>query len=74
LKQTIFLLAVMAALVAATVYVALDTWSAIDAEMTWHGWLALVLGVTLTAAVGVGLMRLVFYSARNGHDDIDDDF
>jgi len=73
LKQTALLVLVLVALVAATIYVAVDTWMQIDADMTWHGWLALFLGVTLTAGVGVGLMRLVFFSARNGHDDIDDD-
>lgn len=73
MKQTALLVIVLAALVAATIYVAVDTWTQIDAQMTWHGWLALFLGVTLTAGVGVALMRLVFYSARHGHDDMDDD-
>lgn len=73
MKQTLLLIAVLGALVAATIWVAVDTWTAIDAEMSWHGWLALFLGVVLTAALGVGLMRLVFYSSRSGHDDIDED-
>ncbi|MFP4518507.1 MAG: hypothetical protein ACLFQ5_03535 [Oceanicaulis sp.] len=74
MKQTLLLIAVMVVLVAATIWVAVDTWSAIDAQMSWHGWLALFLGVVLTAALGVGLMRLLFYSSRSGHDDIDDEF
>ncbi|WBQ12750.1 hypothetical protein L2D00_12975 [Hyphomonadaceae bacterium BL14] len=40
-------------------------------QITWHGWLAMALGVVLSLAVGGGLMTLVFYSARHGHDDID---
>ena len=74
MKQTLLLIAVLGGLVAATAWVAIDTWTSIDAQMTWHGWLALVLGVVLTAAVGAGLMWLLFYSARSGHDDIDDRF
>ena len=74
MKQTLLLILVLGGLVAAAIYVAYDTWTAMDAEMTWHGWLAMALGVSLTAAVGVGLMRLLFYSSRSGHDDIDDDF
>ncbi|WP_029008111.1 hypothetical protein [Azospirillum halopraeferens] len=34
-----------------------------------HGVLALVLGIVLTAALAVGLMALMFHSARSGHDD-----
>jgi hypothetical protein len=33
-----------------------------------HGVVALVLGITGTAAVAVGLMGLVFESARTDHD------
>ncbi len=39
------------------------------ALLTWHGWLALGLGAGLTMALGVGLMALVFFSARRGYDD-----
>ncbi|MGQ9367145.1 hypothetical protein [Azospirillum sp. A39] len=34
-----------------------------------HGVLALVLGIVLTAALTVGLMALMFHSARSGHDE-----
>jgi uncharacterized protein involved in cysteine biosynthesis len=46
-------------------------------EMGIHGWIALGIGVTVSMVVGVGLMALVFFSARNGYDDRisqDDDF
>jgi hypothetical protein len=72
LKQTLLLLAVLGGLVAVTVWVAVDVWTSMDTQMSWHGWLAMGLGVVFTAGLGGGLMWLVFYSSRNGHDDIDD--
>ncbi|MGQ0676459.1 MAG: hypothetical protein ACT4N4_10310 [Rhodospirillales bacterium] len=39
-------------------------------ELGLHGTIALILGVSLSAALGVGLMALVFLSARGGRDDI----
>lgn len=38
-------------------------------EMTVHGWIALALGVVVSMGVGIGLMALVFFSARHGYDD-----
>jgi len=38
-------------------------------EMSWHGYAALLLGVVCTAAVGFGLMALMFYSSRRGFDE-----
>ena len=40
-----------------------------DAEISPAGWGALVLGVVLTLALGVGLMSLVFISNRRGFDE-----
>jgi hypothetical protein len=40
-------------------------------EITPAGWLALVLGVIVTFALGVGLMALIFISSRRGYDDPD---
>ncbi len=34
-----------------------------------HGIIAPILGLFMCLAVGIGLMTLVFYSARSGHDD-----
>lgn len=72
MKQTLLLLAVLGGLVAATVWVAVDVWTSMDTQMGWHGWLALTLGVVFTAALGAGLMWLVFHSSTSGHDDFDE--
>lgn len=37
--------------------------------MNIHGWIALGIGAVLSLALGIGLMMLVFYSARRGYDD-----
>ncbi len=56
----------IAALLALGVY----TWEALgDVEMDATGYIALVLGVIGTVALGGGLMTLLFYSQRHGYDD-----
>lgn len=35
-----------------------------------HGLVALILGVILTTALGIGLMALVFHSDRSDHDEL----
>ena len=40
-----------------------------DSGMSEGGWVALVLGVLATLALGIGLMALVFISSRRGYDD-----
>ncbi|MBT5812586.1 MAG: hypothetical protein HOI19_19605, partial [Rhodospirillaceae bacterium] len=40
-----------------------------DVAISWHGVVAMVLGVVLSFLVGAGLMALVFYSNRKGFDD-----
>ena len=40
-----------------------------DVQISGHGILALVLGLVVSIGLGVGLMALVFISARRGHDD-----
>jgi len=37
--------------------------------MSDQGWLALGIGIVVTAALGGGLMTLVFYSDRAGYDE-----
>jgi len=58
-----------AVLIAAIVYAA-NIWLSIQGDgMSGHGMLALALGVGFSLALGMGLMWLVFYSRRSGHDD-----
>ncbi len=42
-----------------------------ETQISFLGWIAIVLGALATLGVGGGLMALVFYSARHGYDDID---
>ncbi len=37
-------------------------------QMSVGGWIAMVLGVIATLALGIGLMSLMFYSNRSGRD------
>jgi hypothetical protein len=47
-----------------------SAWTAIgDSEISGAGWLAMTLGVTVTLALGVALMALVFISNRRGYDE-----
>ncbi len=38
-------------------------------DMPTAGWVALVAGVVLSLAVGIGLMSLLFFSSRRGYDE-----
>lgn len=38
-------------------------------ELSIHGKIAMALGVVFTFAVGAGLMALLFYSNKGGHDE-----
>jgi hypothetical protein len=40
-----------------------------DSGLSGHGWVALALGIIFTSALGVGLMALVFHSARRNYDE-----
>lgn len=44
-------------------------WSMADVEIGVHGLIALILGAVFSLILGGGLMALVFYSSRHGHDD-----
>lgn len=54
---------------AAAVFGVMAWQSAGEAEISLMGWLALAGGVFFTVLLGGGLMGLVFYSSRHGHDD-----
>jgi uncharacterized membrane protein YdfJ with MMPL/SSD domain len=61
-------LAVLA--MAAMIAISIVNWQSIGGVgLDVNGWIALILGVAVTLAVGIGLMALVFISNRRGYDD-----
>ena len=68
--KTTMLLVTLLALLALAAGFAYYVWDDLaGAEMSIHGWIALGLGVVFSVGLGGGLMWLIFYSARKGHDD-----
>lgn len=68
--KTIILIVVLSGLLIGSVIWAARYWAAFgEVQFGAHGIIALVLGVLLSLALGIGLMFLVFYSNRHGHDD-----
>jgi hypothetical protein len=54
---------------------ATSVWNASgDVAMDKHGWIALGLGTFFSLLIGVGLMSLMFFSSRSGHDEAADPF
>lgn len=65
-----FVLIGLLVLLAGAIAFAIYGWTALEGtQMGFHGWIALGLGVGLTALVGGGLGFLVFFSSRSGRDD-----
>jgi len=68
--KTLLLILVLGGLLTVAVLGATAVWNAIGGvELSGHGLAALVLGALVSLALGGGLMFLVFYSSRRGHDD-----
>ena len=66
----VLLAVVLAALLVAAAGGALYVWEGIGAvDIGTNGLVALALGVGFSLALGIGLMRLVYYSSRRGFDD-----
>ena len=66
----IVLLIVLGALLVLTGVWAAYVWNASsDVPMSTHGWIALGLGTFLSLLIGCGLMALMFFSSRSGHDE-----
>jgi hypothetical protein len=65
------ILLVLLVIAAAAVALGVAGWHWIGAEIDigWPGIIAMTLGILGTLVVGGGLMALVFYSARSGHDE-----
>jgi hypothetical protein len=69
-KSTWTIVAVAAASVIAVAVVIGIVWAELgDSDMSGAGWGAMVLGIVVTLALGVGLMSLVFISNRRGYDE-----
>ena len=61
---------VLAALLAFAIGITVYMWQSIGAvDIGTDGVLALIFGVGASLALGIGLMRLVYYSSRRGYDD-----
>jgi hypothetical protein len=64
------LLGVLLAILIVTVVWAATVWTSSDGvAMSKHGWIALGLGTFFSLVIGCGLMALMFYSSRSGHDE-----
>ena len=62
---------VLSVMAVGIVFWALRLWAGLgEGEISGHGIFALVLGVLLSLGLGIGLLFLVFYSSRHGHDDV----
>ena len=60
--------AAIAAVVSVAVVIALF-WSELGAsQISTAGWLAMIFGILVTLALGIGLMSLMFISNRRGYD------
>jgi hypothetical protein len=58
------------ALVVVVVAVSVFNWNVLgNSGIDLNGWIALILGVVVTLAVGIGLMALIFISNRLGYDE-----
>jgi hypothetical protein len=69
------LLAALIMLLGLSVIWAVSAWNdASSVEMSIHGWIALGLGTFFSLLIGCGLMALMFFSNRSGHDDVADAF
>jgi cytochrome c oxidase assembly factor CtaG len=63
-------LIVLFSLLAATFVIVYLGWKlGSEADVPTSGYVAMVLGVIVSLAVGFGLMALVFYSSRKGYDE-----
>ena len=71
----IILLVVLAILLIFTGVWAVLVWNAsAGVEIGKHGWIALGLGSFFSLLIGCGLMALMFFSSRSGHDEQADPF
>jgi hypothetical protein len=70
----VILLVVLFGILLLTVMWAMFVWNTGENVMDKHGWIALGLGTFFSLLIGCGLMALMFFSSRSGHDEIADPF
>jgi hypothetical protein len=70
MKRTIWFSIGCAAIVVIVLVTLLLTGVFGDLGLSTQGTIALIIGITLTILLGVGLMALVFYSGRSQHDEL----
>lgn len=58
----------LGAILGAAAWFAVQGWFSTPDRMTGHGYIAMILGVVFSVALGAGLMALVFWSNRKGYD------
>jgi hypothetical protein len=69
-RGQVALLVALVAILTLTVVWATAVWTQSgDVAMDKHGWIALGLGTFFSLVIGCGLMALMFFSSRSGHDD-----
>ena len=69
MKTTIIIAVLLGILGVASLW-AIWVWISLgDVSMSYHGWIALALMVICSLVVGIGLMALLFFSARHGYDN-----
>lgn len=67
--KTSLLVVCMGGLLALTLAGAGYIWTRLaDVEMSGHGVAAMVIGILVSLALGIGLMRLIYESGRRGYD------
>ena len=67
--RTVLVIVVLLVFLGWAISVSIGMWTSVDAVMTGHAWVALVLGVFFSCLVGFGLMALLFFSSRRGYDE-----
>lgn len=74
LGQAVLIVALLLLLVLTGIW-ATSVWNASGGiAIGKHGWIALGLGTFFSLLIGCGLMALMFFSSRSGHDEAADPF
>ena len=61
-------IAAMVIVLGAAIWFMVYGWNLTNAQISTQGYIALTLGIVLSALVGGGLMALLFWSNRKGYD------